>query len=150
MSASVEGFVETSNNLARIEIVEDALKMVTSQRSTVMTRMDELTARIVAIGLLAGAEVDNTEAYPGWQPDIEFGPAPAQRGDVPDPVWQSAEGADDPWRAGMRHHWRDLRRPGDDLAGRDHREPALAHRKDVYPIDRKVWDYLVAFLKASK
>jgi dipeptidase D len=71
MSASVEGFVETSNNLARIELAEGALKVVTSQRSNVMTRMAELTARITAIGELAGAEVTSTEAYPGWQPEMK-------------------------------------------------------------------------------
>jgi dipeptidase D len=71
MSASVEGFVETSNNLARIEIDAQALKVVTSQRSSVMSRRDELTARISAIGLLAGAEVENNEGYPAWQPDAK-------------------------------------------------------------------------------
>jgi dipeptidase D len=71
MSASVEGFVETSNNLARVEIVEDALRVVTSQRSTVMSRLEELTSRISAVGLLAGAEVSSTPAYPGWQPDMK-------------------------------------------------------------------------------
>ncbi len=71
MSASVEGFVETSNNLARIEIVEEALKVVTSQRSSVMSRRDELSARISAVALLAGAEVDSSEGYPAWQPNIQ-------------------------------------------------------------------------------
>lgn len=69
MSASVSGFVETSNNLATVEIAEGALKVVTSQRSTVMSRLAELTERITAIATLAGAEVASGEAYPGWQPD---------------------------------------------------------------------------------
>ncbi len=69
MSASVPGFVETSNNLATVEISEGALKVVTSQRSTVMSRLAELTARITAIGSLAGAEVVSGDAYSGWQPD---------------------------------------------------------------------------------
>ena len=69
MSASVPGFVETSNNLATVEISEGALKVVTSQRSTVMSRLAELTERISAIGSLAGAEVASGEAYSGWQPD---------------------------------------------------------------------------------
>lgn len=71
MSASVAGFVETSNNLATVEIAEGALKVVTSQRSTVMSRLAELTARITAIGNLAGAEVASGEAYSGWQPDTD-------------------------------------------------------------------------------
>ncbi len=69
MSASVAGFVETSNNLATIEIAEGTLKIVTSQRSTVMSRLAELTARITAIASLAGAEVASNEAYSGWQPE---------------------------------------------------------------------------------
>ncbi len=71
MSASVDGFVETSNNLAKIEIVGDELRVVTSQRSTVMSRLEELTTRIAAIALLAGAEVISTDGYPAWQPNLE-------------------------------------------------------------------------------
>lgn len=69
MSASVPGFVETSNNLATVKITVDALQVVSSQRSTVMSRLAELTERISAIGALAGAEVASSEAYSGWQPD---------------------------------------------------------------------------------
>lgn len=71
MSASVEGFVETSSNLARVEIAEDALNLVISLRSSVMTRRDELAARISAIALLAGAEVSSVDSYPAWQPDMK-------------------------------------------------------------------------------
>jgi dipeptidase D len=71
MSASVEGFVETSNNLATVKIAEGTLKIVTSQRSTVMSRLAELTGRISAIASLAGAEVASGEAYSGWQPDTD-------------------------------------------------------------------------------
>lgn len=71
MSANIPGFVETSNNLATVEITEDALEVVTSQRSAVMSRLAELTERISAIGALAGAEVASGEAYSGWQPDAD-------------------------------------------------------------------------------
>ena len=69
MSATLDGFVELSNNLAHIEIKDSVLTVITSQRSTVMTRMEELTVRIESIGRLAGAEVSSTPAYPGWQPN---------------------------------------------------------------------------------
>lgn len=69
LSASVPGFVETSNNLATVEIAESALRVVSSQRSTVMSRLAELTERIRAIGSLAGAGVTSSEAYSGWQPN---------------------------------------------------------------------------------
>jgi dipeptidase D len=69
MSASVPGFVETSNNLARIEIVDETIQVVTSQRSSVMTRIQALSDSIAACGALAGAQVSISPAYPGWQPD---------------------------------------------------------------------------------
>ncbi len=70
MSASVAGFVETSNNLAVLTFDDDSLRIVTSQRSTVMTRLEELTARITAVAHLAGAEVATSDGYPAWQPDM--------------------------------------------------------------------------------
>lgn len=71
LSASVEGFVETSNNFARLEIEHEELHIVTSQRSTVMSRLEALTTRIGAIALLAGAQVRHSDGYPAWQPDME-------------------------------------------------------------------------------
>lgn len=71
MSAGVKGFVETSCNLANISIENQHLNIVTSQRSTVMSSMLDITARINAIASLAGADVSNTPAYPGWQPDMQ-------------------------------------------------------------------------------
>ncbi|MEI6288954.1 MAG: aminoacyl-histidine dipeptidase [Chloroflexota bacterium] len=73
MSANVEGFVETSNNLANIDLDQTGLKILTSQRSSVMSSMEELTSRITAIGHLAGAVVNNSTPYPGWQPDMNSG-----------------------------------------------------------------------------
>ena len=71
MSGTVSGFVELSNNLSYVEIKDSVLTTITSQRSTVMSRMEELTTRIEAIGHLAGAQVSSTKAYPGWQPNLE-------------------------------------------------------------------------------
>ncbi|PKN94136.1 MAG: aminoacyl-histidine dipeptidase [Chloroflexi bacterium HGW-Chloroflexi-6] len=70
MSANVAGFVETSNNFASLEIRGDELFLLTSQRSTVMSRLEELTGRIGAIALLAGAQVRHSDGYPAWQPDM--------------------------------------------------------------------------------
>jgi dipeptidase D len=70
MSASVAGFVETSNNLALVQIQGDELVIHSSQRSTVMSRLDEITRRVAAIGRLAGARVEIAEGYPAWQPEM--------------------------------------------------------------------------------
>ena len=71
MSASVEGFVETSTNLAVLELKEDGLHITTLQRSNVMSRLDEIDRHIEAVARLAGAEINFTEGYPAWQPDLD-------------------------------------------------------------------------------
>ena len=71
MSASIEGFVETSTNLAVPELTEDGLHINTLQRSNVMSRLDEINRRIEVIARLAGAEINFTEGYPAWQPNID-------------------------------------------------------------------------------
>ena len=70
MSANVEGFVETSTNLAVIDLKDDGLRITTLQRSNGMSRLDEIDRRIEAIARLAGAEINFTEGYPAWQPDM--------------------------------------------------------------------------------
>jgi dipeptidase D len=71
MSASVDGFVETSNNLALIKVQGEELHIHSSQRSTVMSRLNEITQRVAAIGYLAGAQVVIDDGYPAWQPDMD-------------------------------------------------------------------------------
>lgn len=70
MSSSIPGFVETSNNLARIEVNENILKVVTSQRSTSQSKLREITQRIYALSQLAGGVVTTESAYPPWQPNM--------------------------------------------------------------------------------
>lgn len=69
MSATIEGLVETSNNLATVEIRDGALHVHTSQRSSMMTRLDEITSKIAAVAALAGADTESGNGYPAWQPD---------------------------------------------------------------------------------
>jgi dipeptidase D len=71
MSANVEGFVETSTNFGVIEMQGGRLQFTNTQRSTVMSRLDEINRCIEAIAGLAGAEINFTEGYPSWQPDMD-------------------------------------------------------------------------------
>ncbi len=71
MSDSIEGFVETSNNLAEIEMANDILQITSSQRSSVMSRLDELSCRIEAVAELAGARANHIDGYPGWKPNMD-------------------------------------------------------------------------------
>ncbi|MFH0794857.1 MAG: aminoacyl-histidine dipeptidase, partial [bacterium] len=71
MSSEIEGLVDTSVNLARIETDRAGrlLKIVTSQRSSSMTRLREQNERISAIARLGGAVFENSNSYPAWQPN---------------------------------------------------------------------------------
>ena len=71
MSPAIAGFVETSNNLAVIELVDSNLYVTSSQRSTVMSGLEELTRRIEAIAYLAGAQIEHSGGYPAWQPNMD-------------------------------------------------------------------------------
>lgn len=69
MSEDPDNLVETSNNLATVEIKDKSLEILSSQRSSVMSRLEEITARVEAAANLAGAEIKNENRYPAWQPD---------------------------------------------------------------------------------
>ncbi len=71
MSAEVEGFVETSNNIGIVEMRKDGLFVVSNQRSSVITRLEELFRRTEAIGMLAGAICERTQVFPPWQPNMK-------------------------------------------------------------------------------
>ena len=60
--------VETSSNLASIETDETACRVVTSQRSCVMSQRANMAATVKACFELAGAEVEQGDGYPAWQP----------------------------------------------------------------------------------
>lgn len=65
---AIEWLVETSSNLASAKTQEDGSVLITmSQRSNVMSALDNMCATIRAIFLLAGAEVETGEGYPAWK-----------------------------------------------------------------------------------
>lgn len=71
MSADIKDLVETSNNLANISLEGDNIKMLTSQRSSVLSRLSELTKRIETVAELSGGKADSGDGYPPWQPNME-------------------------------------------------------------------------------
>lgn len=65
---AIEWLVETSSNLASVKTQEDGSVLVTlSQRSCVMSALDNMCNTVRAIFQLAGAEVDTGEGYPAWK-----------------------------------------------------------------------------------
>lgn len=63
----ISWLVETSNNMASVETKDNEIKVVASQRSNVMSALDNQAATIKAVFQLAGAEVVQGEGYPAWK-----------------------------------------------------------------------------------
>ncbi|MDE7438210.1 MAG: aminoacyl-histidine dipeptidase [Muribaculaceae bacterium] len=71
MSRDIEGLVETSTNLASVKMKdEDKIVITTSQRSSVESRKNDIAGQVEAHFQLAGAEVDHSDGYPGWAPNM--------------------------------------------------------------------------------
>ena len=71
MSAVFTDLVETSNNLATVEIKDDTLKILTSQRSLTGSRLDEITNSICATAAIANADIRSDSEYPPWTPNMQ-------------------------------------------------------------------------------
>ena len=68
MSRDVPGLVETSTNFAAVSVVEGALRILTSQRSSRGSMIDAAAERVAAPMRLAGGEVTFGDGYPAWPP----------------------------------------------------------------------------------
>ena len=146
MSPSIPGLVETSNNLAIVEIRDGLLQVLSSQRSSVRSQLDELTARIEALALLAGASVSSGAAYPGWNPNLAS-PLLARCQDTyrtlfgREPVVESCHAGLECGIIGSRYEGMDMISFGPTIKG--------CHSPDerVYiPSIPRVWDFLVNLL----
>lgn len=59
--------VETSSNIASIITDDNSIKIVASQRSNVMSNLDNMCNTVRACFELAGAEVSHSDGYPAWK-----------------------------------------------------------------------------------
>ncbi len=66
MSRTVEGLVETSSNLAVIRPADSGVEIVVSSRSSVSSKLDYMENLVEAVAASAGATVEHTGRYPGW------------------------------------------------------------------------------------
>jgi dipeptidase D len=71
MSNDIPGLVETSVNLATVNTAEGSLSILMSIRSSVASAMRATRLRLRAFAELAGAEVTESEGYPGWKPNLD-------------------------------------------------------------------------------
>ena len=68
-SQDMPGLVETSSNLASIKMVDGKIKVVTSQRSSILSSRKDMSEVVRSAFLLGGAEVTTGDGYPGWKPN---------------------------------------------------------------------------------
>ncbi|HVN59376.1 MAG TPA: aminoacyl-histidine dipeptidase [Bacteroidales bacterium] len=70
-SKEMENLVETSSNLASVKFIEDnKIRIITTQRSSIESSKHDISSTVEACFRLAGAEVQMTDGYPGWKPNI--------------------------------------------------------------------------------
>jgi dipeptidase D len=146
LSSELEGLVETSSNLATMDIKAGKFCVVSSQRSAVVSRLAEITASIHALARLAGAEVDDKDAYPPWQPKVDSVLLARSKNCYrklygEDPVVQVIH-------AGLECAIIGAIYPGMDMIsfGPTMRNPHSPDERLYIPSIAKVWDFLVALL----
>ncbi len=69
MSHAIEGLVQTSTNLAIVKTGEKEVEVLTSQRSSVASEVQDIGNKVRAIGELAGFRVEHVGGYPAWEPN---------------------------------------------------------------------------------
>lgn len=70
MSGDIAGLVETSTNVSVISTGDDYIELITSQRSSVASRLTEVVETVQSVFELGGAVVETSHGYPGWQPNL--------------------------------------------------------------------------------
>jgi dipeptidase D len=70
MSLDIDGLVETSNNFATIKTSQNGFEILSSQRSSVMSKLDWITKKIESVAKLSGARFESGNGYPSWEPNM--------------------------------------------------------------------------------
>lgn len=68
-SHALPGLVETSNNVASVSVGVGSAKVLCSSRSSIGSALENTRDRIKAVAFLAGGNVAQSKAYPGWAPN---------------------------------------------------------------------------------
>ena len=72
MSGDIKGLVETSSNLASVQMLPGGrIRVGSSQRSAINSAREAAGAKFEAVFALAGAQVTHESEYPGWKPNMD-------------------------------------------------------------------------------
>ena len=150
MSADIKDLVETSNNFAIVKMEEGKLKILSSQRSSVMSRLEALTQRLEALALLSGAEVRSGNGYPAWQPNIDSALLKKCQ-DIYKELFDK-DAKVEAIHAGLECGLIGAKYEGMDMIsmGPDIRDPHSPDEKLYLPSIDKVWRFLAALVESYK
>lgn len=71
MNYFIPGLVDTSTNFAKIRLNDDAIFVLMSSRSAITSGMNAIRERIHAVAGLVNGSLEESDAYPGWQPNMD-------------------------------------------------------------------------------
>ncbi len=150
MSPDIEGLVETSNNFANIKVEEEAVKVLTSQRSSVVTKLNALTSRVESVARLGGGEGYSSDGYPPWQPNMDS-PLLARSIKLYEKMFNKKPVVE-VIHAGLECGIIGDKNPGMDMIsiGPDLRNPHSPDEKIHTGAIGKVWDFMTELLKELK
>jgi dipeptidase D len=69
-SREMDDLVETSTNLASAKFQNNTIKIITTQRSSIESAKYDAASMVESCLRLAGAEVVQSDGYPGWKPNL--------------------------------------------------------------------------------
>ena len=72
---AIAWMVETSSNVASVITTDNSIDIVASQRSNVMSNLENMTNTVKAAFQLAGAKITVGDKYPAWKIDGQIGRA---------------------------------------------------------------------------
>ena len=71
MSMDIPGLVETSTNLAAVHTEGKQIKVITSQRSSVVSELHAIAEKVEGCFFLGGFDAKHHGEYPGWKPNMK-------------------------------------------------------------------------------
>jgi len=150
MSPDIPGLVETSNNLANAGLDDSQLKILTSQRSSVPSRLSAHTDAIEGVPRLGGGEGRSSGGYPPWPPRMDS-PLLKRSKDLYKNLFKR-EAKVEVIHAGLECGIIGDRNPGMDMIsiGPTLRYPHSPDEKIHVGSIGMVWDFLAALLKDLK
>jgi dipeptidase D len=137
---------ETSNNFAVIRTDDEAVRILSSQRSQVMSSRDRMTQQIEMVAHLAGAEYKSGNGYASWQPNWDSALLATTKRLYHDmfgkePVVNVVHGGLECGVIGSKHEGMDMISLGPTIEN-----PHSPDERMYIPSIKQVWDFLTKLL----